>query len=111
MHNIPRLCPALAQVFSNTYSQPARLFISGGGEILSQERTGQGNPLAMAIYAVAITPLIEQLAQSCPSVTQCWYADDDGAGDDLAGLRQYWINYASLVRVMDIFPTRSRPSL
>ena len=104
MHNIPCLCPALAQVFSNTYSQPACLFISGGGEILSQEGTCQGDPLAMAIYAVAITPLIKQLAQSCPPVTQCWCAVDDGTRDDLAGLRHYWDKLCQLGSGYGYFP-------
>ncbi len=90
LHNIPRLCPALAQVFTNTYNDPIRLFVSGGGEISSEEGTCQGDPLAMAAYAVAISPMIKRLGQTCPSTTQCWYADDDGAADDLVSLRQYW---------------------
>ena len=47
-------------------------------------------PLAMAIYAVAVTPLIRRLGQACPSVVQSWYADDDSAADTLASLRHYW---------------------
>ena len=39
---------------------------------------------------MAITPLIQRLAKACPSTQQCWYADDDGAGDDLVTLRKYW---------------------
>ena len=49
LHNIPRICPALAQVFTNTYQNPIRLFVCGGGEISSCEVTCQGDPLAMAI--------------------------------------------------------------
>ena len=90
LHNIPRLCPALGRVFTNTYSKPVRLFVSGGGEILSEEGTCQGDPLAMAAYAVAMTPLIRQLDKACPSTAQCWYADDDGAADNLVSLRKYW---------------------
>ena len=59
LHNIPHSCPAIAQIFTNTYTKPIRLFVTGGGEILSQEGTCQGDPLAMAIYAVAIIPLIK----------------------------------------------------
>ena len=55
LHNIPRICPALAKIFANTYSTPIRLFVSGGGEVLYQEGICQGDPLAVAIYAVAVT--------------------------------------------------------
>ena len=34
LHNIPRLCLAMAQVFANTYNRSIRLFVSGGGEVL-----------------------------------------------------------------------------
>ena len=90
LHNIPRVCPALSSVFTNTYSKPIRLFVTGGGEISSEEGTCQGDPLAMAIYAVALMPLIQKLASVCPSTIQCWYADDDGAADDLTTLLKYW---------------------
>ena len=90
LHNVPRICPALGKVFANTYSSPIRLFVAGGGEILSQEGTCQGDPLAMAVYAVATAPLVKHLAAACPSVVQSWYADDDAAADRLLQLRQYW---------------------
>ena len=90
LHNVSRCCPALAKIVTNTYNKPVRLFVSGGSEILSQEGTCQGDPLAMAIYAVATTPLIKKLGNACQSITQCWYADDNGAGDDLVSLRKYW---------------------
>ena len=90
LHNLPRPCPALARVFVNTYSSPIRLFVSGGGKVLSAEGTCQGDPLAMAIYAVAISPLVKNLAQVCPNFTQLWYADDDSAADWLQPLRTYW---------------------
>ena len=50
----------------------------------------QGDPLAMAIYAVAIMPMIQHLSRVCPTTTQCWYADDDGASDNLSVLRRFW---------------------
>ena len=59
--NIKNLCPALSKVFINTYRQHILLFIEGES-ILSEEGTTQGDPLAMAMYAVAITPLIYRLA-------------------------------------------------
>ena len=43
----------------NTYRQHSQLFIDGESII---EGTTQGDPLAMAMYAVAITPLIHRLS-------------------------------------------------
>ena len=47
MHNIRITCPEVSVYLINTYRHPSRLFISGGGEISSQEGTTQGDPLAM----------------------------------------------------------------
>jgi len=80
------LCPILAPMLTNTYRSPARLFI-GGEHILSQEGTTQGDPLAMAMYALGTLPLIHKLQED---VTQAWYADDATAGGEVAGLRRWW---------------------
>ena len=74
LYNVPHLCPAMAQIMTNTYGKPIRLFFSGGGKILSKEGTCLGDALAMAIYAVAVTPLIRHLQQACPSTTQTMMA-------------------------------------
>ena len=90
MHNIPVVCPVLGRVFVNTYHQSCRLFVAGGGEIASQEGTCQGDPLAMAAYTVAVMPLIKRLGDSCPDVTQAWFADDDSAAGRVEQLQRYW---------------------
>jgi len=58
LYNISVLCPALSTILNNTYAQPIRLSAVGEGEIPSCEGTNQGDPLAMAIYALAVVPLI-----------------------------------------------------
>ena len=63
LHNISIICPAISTVLENTYTKPVKLFVVGGGEISSSEGTTQGDPLAMAMYALAITPLINRLRQ------------------------------------------------
>ena len=90
LHNVSVLCPPLAQVLINTYSHPVRLFITNGGEIQSTEGTTQGDPLAMAMYAIATIPLIRKLKEKCPDVKQAWYADDATGAASCNNLRSWW---------------------
>ena len=39
LHNITVLCPSMSTYAINTYREPARLFLSGGGELKSTEGT------------------------------------------------------------------------
>ena len=48
LHNIKYLCPPMATYLSNCYRTPARLFVTGGKELLSAEGTTQGCPMAMS---------------------------------------------------------------
>ena len=36
------ICPAIPTILTNMYRIPTRIYITGGGEILSQEGTTQG---------------------------------------------------------------------
>lgn len=87
LRNIQHLCPSLATVLINTYREDVQLHIDGE-TLLSQEGTTQGDPLAMAMYAIGILPLIHRLKGE--SVKQVWYADDATAGAQLAQLRDWW---------------------
>ncbi len=84
--NIQKKCPPLAKVLINTYRHNPQLFV-GGEAILSQEGTTQGDPLAMAMYAIGTLPLIHRLNQQ---VTQVWHADDATAGGRLHHLHSWW---------------------
>ena len=44
---------------------------------VSREGVTQGDPLAMALYGVALLPLAEHLRAEHPDVLQPWYADDN----------------------------------
>ena len=76
LHNILQLCPPFAQILINTYQHPVCLIIPGSGGLVSTESTTQGDLLAMAMYTLAVTPLIRHLRPSDPAVSQVWYADD-----------------------------------
>ena len=67
LHNIRVICPAISTILRNTYQVPIKLFIVGEGEIDSSEGTTQGDPLAMAMYALAIRPLIDKLRGTEPN--------------------------------------------
>ena len=64
------VCPALETVLTNCYQSPIRLFVSGGGEILSKEGTTLGDPLGMAMFAHAIVLIILKLMEVCQMVYQ-----------------------------------------
>ena len=95
LRNVQQLCPSLSKVLINTYREDIKLFIDGE-VLLSREGTTQGDPLAMAMYAIAITPLIHRLEDQ--ATNQVWFADDDTAGGRLTHLRGWWD------RVVDIGP-------
>ena len=87
LRNILHLCPSLAKILINTYRNEINLHI-GGETILSQEGTTQGDPLAMAMYAIGTAPLIRALSKE--SVKQVWYADDASAAGGIKELRRCW---------------------
>ena len=64
--------------------------MSGGGEILSKEGTTQGDPLGMAMFALAIVLLILKLMEVCQTVYQVWFADDATAAASCERLKQWW---------------------
>ena len=87
LQNIAKICPSLSTTLINTYRDDICLFIDGE-TLLSQEGTTQGDPLAMAMYAIAITPLIDHLQDQ--NTKQVWFADDATAVGDLSSLKSWW---------------------
>ena len=63
------VCPALSHILINTYRNNSQLFVDGQC-ILSKEGTTQGDPLAMAMYAIGTQPLIRTLDGIAKQVTQ-----------------------------------------
>ena len=65
------LCPPLSPILINTYRAPVRMIVVGSGEISSTEGTTQGDPLAMAMHALAVVPLIHKLRNNSPAGLVC----------------------------------------
>ena len=81
-----RISHRLATIMINTYRQDPEFYI-GGETIYSSEGMTQGDLLAMAMFALAMLPLIDKMNGG---VRQIWYADDASAGSKLVGLRAWW---------------------
>ena len=91
-HNIKHICPPIVTFVRNCYNVPARLFALGGKELLSHERTTQGDPTAMEIYGIALTPLLKHLATCYPErdPKMVAFADDLTSTGKLSKLRSWW---------------------
>jgi len=88
LHNVSQLCPSFSRILYNTYREESDLFVDGH-RIASREGTTQGDPLAMAFYALATIPL----ANAC-SVQQlegeAWFADDATGSGKILSIRKWW---------------------
>ena len=89
LHNIRVLCPVIAAYTINTYRHSSRLFITSDKEITSAEGTTQGDPLAMALYALSIQQLITSL-HAMSDAKQCWFADDASGAGTMSIIKQWW---------------------
>ena len=60
----------------------------------------------MAMYAVAITPLIYRLTEE--KLKQVWFADDASAAGKLVGIRNWWNNMTKIGPEYGYFPNASK---
>ena len=93
----------------NIYRDSASLFINGE-VIISAEGTTQGDPMAMAMYAIGIMPLIQRL-RSVNSTKQIWYADDCTGCGSLEDLSDWWNTLSNLGPLYGYFPNSSKSTL
>ena len=85
--NVQFTCPAMKHILINFYRSPSWIYMKGEGgccKLQSREGTTQGCPLAMAMYAIALSPLLKHLQPMCKQV---WYADDATGCDMLENMR------------------------
>ena len=108
LNNIRIICSIIAQYVINCYSSPARLFIIGGKELASKEGTTKGDPLAMAIYALCLTPLFEMLMHVLTDVENSTkmvvFADDLTGAGRLEMLSRWWKTLFEIGPKFDYYP-------
>ena len=95
LHNIQITCKEMSLYIINTYRSPSRLFVCGGGDILSQEGTTQGDVLAMPWYSINTSIMIQSLRTSTPGVKQVWLADNSAGGGQIvpeSGRKEVWLS-------------------
>ena len=76
----------------------------------SKERMTEGDPLAMIAYGIGVLPLIRELREAHPRVTQPCYSDDAGAGETFIDLQAHYQDLQAQGRARDITLSRPRVS-
>ncbi len=104
LRNSEVVCPTLAPVLINTYRNNSWLFVDGQC-MMSREGTTQGDPLAMAMYAIGTQPLIHRLDGIAKQV---WYADDSAAGSSVEKLKRWWDKLEMIGPQYGYFPNGSK---
>ncbi len=76
LHNIQYVCPPMSVYAYNCYVTPSHLFIHGRLEISSSKGTTEGDSLAMPLYALAVTALLQFIKSDMTrEVKQVAFAD------------------------------------
>jgi len=95
IHNTRIKCPSLAMYIENLYRKPAKQFIcdrhTGNSDTIeSAEGTTQGDPVAMAMYAIGLLRLQDHISHEKTQVKQVAYADDLAGAGKINDLRKWW---------------------
>ena len=96
LHNIKIKCPSLAQFVENTYKEPVDLYISTNrahvrdNVIQSTEGTTQGDPVAMAMYALGLSALQYKINHESTRVKHVAYADDLTGAGKIDDIKHWW---------------------
>ena len=90
-----------------------RLFVAGGKEITSEEGTTQGDPIAMAMYALGILPLLyfNFDNQSFDTAKRIAYTDDFTGIGRLQQLKYWWEDINKLGSYIGYFPKATKSYL
>ena len=115
LHNIRVKCPPFAKYVENTYKEPANLFISNNAQdntevevVQSAEGTTQGDPIAMAMYALGLLQLQQTICFDQTRVKQVAYADDLTGAGKLVDLKGWWDMVTEHGPKIGYFPNASK---
>ena len=115
LHYLILICPIVATCKINCYATPSRLFIVGGGEILSSEETTQDDPTAMGAYILGTLPLIKFLLQFVNlnemNVKEAVFADEFSIAGSLNSIKDYRDELAAISPKYGYFPNPAKPYL
>ena len=80
---------------------------------MSKEGVTQGDNTAMAMYAIGVRPLINELSNISKSDEFCqvWFADDSSGGGNLSQVRQWWDEMKEKGPKYGYFPKASKTHL
>ena len=109
MHNIGTLCLTLTTFVHNTYRQPEHLMLSDRSTITSKKGTTQRDPTAMAIYALGLVALQENL--SLKNVGAKHVAYDPIGASNIKALRKWWDNITQNGPPLGYRPNAAKSSL
>ena len=90
LHNIGIICPSISNFVKNTYMAAPRLIISKGNDLTSKEGTTQGDPIAMAIYALGLSALQMKIDYEHTGAKHVAYADDLAGAGSLRDVKKFW---------------------
>ena len=112
LQNVTIICPAIAIYVKNCYSIHSRLFIIEGNEIRSCEGTTQSDPIAMAVYAIAIIPIILTIVYITSKIDDSTkteaYADDVTAAGKIIQFKNWWRTLCILGPKFGYYPEASK---
>ena len=85
----------MAQYVENTYKDPTHLYIATrsrrqNDNIQAEEGTTQGDPIAMAMYALGLTALLNEIKYETTEIKHVAYADDLTGAGKIDKLKAWW---------------------
>ena len=77
----------------------------------SKEGVTQGDPLAMIAYGIGVLPIIRELRNTHPRVTQPWYTDDAGVEGTFQQILEHFWDLQARVPARGYYPEPTKSIL